>query len=149
MVDLADKVATLKREIDHLADKYRHDRHRHKRAGLQLKLATVAFSSLAAVCIGLTVDEPWATVLQNLALILSVGTALITAWESYYNPKQLWIQETVFYCRLQDLSRDIDYYTAGRTPNEYDPAAIDTFKARLDQILDHNLEDWAKMKQDE
>jgi len=142
-----DQQMFLKNEIKNLIDHYKADRQRHKRLALALKAMSVSLAGTITVLLGLKVSSGAATVLfSNIALVLGALITVVGAYEAFFDPRVLWVRETVVFARLTDLERDLDFTINGSSDGELDSAALDCFKARLDSILQESLNSWLQLR---
>ena len=71
---------------------------------------------------------------------------MLSAYEAFFDPRALWVRETVTFARLKDLQRDLRFWAAGRDMDTVDPAEVEKFKLRLDSVLEDTLKYWMKIK---
>jgi hypothetical protein len=77
---------------------------------------------------------------------LSAIISVLSAYEAFFDPRSLWIRETVTFVRLKDLQRDLRYWGSGSDSDSIDPVALENYKHRLDAILDDTLKYWMKIR---
>ena len=70
----------------------------------------------------------------------------MSAYEAFFDPRTLWVRETLVSARLKDLRRDLDYAVAGSKDGELDGEILKGFKARLDAVLDDSLKAWLRLR---
>ena len=78
--------------------------------------------------------------------MLSAVISVISAYDAFFDPRSLWIRETVTHVRLKDLKRDFLYWKNGIDMENIDPDALAQFKYRLDFILEDTLKHWMKIR---
>ena len=148
------RYAHLEKEVEKLKDKYGREATRHKRTALLVRLCSVFVAAAITVLLGVHWaggETPvWAS---NTALVLGSVITVLSAYDAFFDPRVLWIRETITFARLKDLHRDIAYWGAGgdaaaMTPKEAEAfeARLDGFKARLDGILADTLRHWIRVK---
>jgi hypothetical protein len=122
------------------------DRLRHKRLAVALKASTVLTAGIATVLIGWKSSGGTPPILCNIALILGVAVTVMSAYEAFFDPRILWIRETVVSAQLKDLRRDLGYSVATCGTNEPDRRILEEFKNRLDRILAESLKAWLHLR---
>lgn len=148
-------------QFDHLAgvvkdlvSRYDREAKRHKRTALIVRMCSVLVAATITILLGFhygnDVTPTWAS---NSALVLGSLITVLSAYDAFFDPRVLWVRETITFARLKDLDRDICYWGARQAftdgPDGQDPASardVDAFKARLDGILQDTLRHWIKMK---
>jgi Protein of unknown function (DUF4231) len=137
----------LQTEVDNLVGRYQRDSRDYKRQASRLKLVSVFLSAIVTVLLGLKLnDEALSIALSNGALVLSAAITVLSAYEAFFDPRALWVRETVTFARLKDLQRDLRFWAAGRESEDLDPAEVEKFKLRLDAVLEDTLKYWMKIK---
>ena len=130
----------------HLTDaiaRFEADRNRHKRLALVLKMATSALGATAAVLLGWQDPGAWANSLKNAALVATTLVTLFAAYDAFFEPRQLWVQETLVLNSLRDLKRHWEIATASAEP---DPPTVAAYSDRLHEVLTKSLKDWVDGK---
>lgn len=138
----------LEQQIRMLQQRFKDDRERHKRLAVMLQAATVSLAGLVTILLGWkeAPSMPIAPVLGNIALILGAAITVVSAYEAFFDPRKLWVRETVVLARLTDLERDLAYAAAGVAEAEMDAGTLEEFKHRLDAILQQSLQEWLQMR---
>lgn len=100
---------------------------------------------MITVLVGLK-TEPWLDgPLKNVVLILGALTVIANAWDGFYDHRGLWIKRTLTVARLKRLKRDFDFEVAMRGARDLEPMLRDV-KARLDQVLEDDVTNWAQLR---
>lgn len=138
----------LEQQIRMLQQRFKDDRERHKRLAVMLQAATVSLAGLVTILLGWkeAPSMPIAPVLGNIALILGAAITVVSAYEAFFDPRKLWVRETVVLARLTDLERDLAFAAAGVAEAEMDAGTLEEFKHRLDAILQQSLQEWLQMR---
>lgn len=137
----------LQAEIDVLVGRYQNDSRAYKRQAFRLRIVSVFLAAIVTVLLGLKLkDEALTAAFSNGALVLSAAITVLSAYEAFFDPRALWVRETVTFARLKDLQRDLRFWAAGQDPDAMDPAAVERFKVRLDLVLEDTLKYWMKIK---
>jgi hypothetical protein len=147
-MNAADRLTWLQKEVDSLVDRYQRESSRFKKEAIVLKIVRVLFAAIITVLLGLKWGEGsvWADRLSNIALILGALITVFSAYEAFFDPRALWVRETVTFARLKDLQRDLRYWTAGRNIEAIEGKELARFKLRLDSVLEDSLKYWMKLR---
>src|SRR5258706_9211378 len=145
---MSTKQEQLKKQLKELSDRFKTDRDRHKLLALWLKALTVSLAAIVTVLLGWkeTPSESIPPLLGNIALVLGAAITVISAYEAFFDPRTLWVRETVVFARLKDLERDLDYAMAGANGGQIDDTALEKLKARLDSLLEESLKAWLRLR---
>ncbi|HEX2911072.1 MAG TPA: SLATT domain-containing protein [Chloroflexia bacterium] len=108
-----------------------------------LKMITVIFAAASTILLGVQVDPGLTNSLKNIALLLTASIAVFNAYDSFFDHKSLWINDTITLTQLRSLELDIKYY---RASNKEDLNEIDNFKNRLNTILTESAKQWQTLR---
>ena len=143
----ADRLLWLQAEIDKLVERYHDECTRFKREAFQLRIVSVILAALITVLLGLKFRNDALTAwFSNIALVLGAAISVLSAYEAFFDPRALWVRETVTFARLKDLQRDVRFWTSGVDPGAVRPEMLEMFKRRLDAILEDTLKYWMKIR---
>jgi hypothetical protein len=145
-VDVANRVAFLRAELDREQQRFARRRRRDKRKAFALQMATVTLSATITVLLGLRVDAGVQRALANVALALGALVTVLAAMEAFFNHRGLWISRTVTVRRLEELRRQVNYRLAVLGDGEVDPEVVDDLLARLDQIVMDDQQAWLRLR---
>jgi hypothetical protein len=141
------RLECLNAELDSLVARFARDCVRHKKRALTLKITSVLLAATITILLGLKLQSTALTeTFSNIALVLGGLITILSAYEAFFDPRSLWVRETVTFARLKDLQRDLRFWAAGLEAQDTDPATLDAFKRRLDRILDESLKYWMKIR---
>jgi hypothetical protein len=142
-----ERLKCLDAELDALVDRYARECVRHKNRALALKITSVLLATSITILLGLKLqDNALRVELSNIALVLGGLITVLGAYDAFFDPRSLWVRETVTFARLKDLQRDLRFWAAGLEEEEADPKELERFKRRLDRILDEGLKYWMKIR---
>jgi len=142
-----DQQSYLEAQLKDLADRFKQDRQRHKRLAVALKALTVSMAGVVTVLLGWKVSsEAQSLLFANIALLLGAAITVVSAYEAFFDPRALWVRETVVFARLIDLERDLAYAVAGAKDGDVDSGTLETLKARLDAVLEESLKGWLRLR---
>jgi hypothetical protein len=142
-----EKLTWLHKEVDDLVDRYQRESTRYKKDAFRLRLISVLLAAVISVLLGIQFDNiAVRKACTNIALSISAVISVLGAYEAFFDPRALWIRETVTFVRLKDLQRDLRFWATGLDPKAIDPVALEDFKRRLDSILQDTLKHWMKLK---
>jgi hypothetical protein len=128
-----------------IADKVAKRKQARKKAFVLNSLA-VALAAAITVLLGMEGLGPAATPFKNVALAFGAIITVVNAWEAFYNHRGLWIMHTIAWVKLLQLQKDIDYYTAGREPDEVEPKEVDRFGETYRKILHEDFAEWIRIR---
>src|SRR5947209_10478003 len=107
----AEQLKCLQDEVDSQVKRFGDDSSRHKRAALRLKMASVVLAALITILLGLKLNnEAIKDQLSNVALVFGGFITIFSAYEAFFEPRALWIRETIICVRLKDLQRDVRFW---------------------------------------
>jgi hypothetical protein len=137
----------LSEELNLLVGRYARECVRHKNKALALKIASVLLATSITILLGLKFpDTQLRAELSDIALVLGGLITVLSAYEAFFDPRSLWVRETVTFARLKDLQRDLRFWAAGLEDEEADPKELERYKRRLDRILEESLKYWMKIR---
>jgi hypothetical protein len=135
------------KELEKQVDRYRNESSHYKTVAFRLKIVSVFLAAIITVLLGLKIgDSAMIGIFSNVALILGASITVLSAYEAFFDPRALWVRETVTFARLKDLQRDMDFWKSGLEPDEIKMEELNRFKKRLDLILEDTLSYWMKIK---
>lgn len=147
-MDMAKRRDWLQNEVDELVKRYKGESGRFKKEAIVLRVVRVLFAAIITVLLGvkLTPGSDWTNRFSNIALLLGAAITVLGAYEAFFDPRALWVRETVTFARLKDLQRDLRFWNAGQDEEAIQRKELDRFKARLDSVLDDSLKYWMKLR---
>ena len=146
-MDQKKRLNWLEEEIDKIVERYKADAGRHKKVAFRLRILSVLLSAIITIFLGLKLENvSVSNVLSNIALILSAAITVVGAYEAFFDPRALWVRETITFARLKDLQRDFRFYSSGLEDGTIKIEDLDKFKSKLDSILEDTLKYWMKIK---
>lgn len=142
-----ERLDCLSKELNLLVGRYARECVRHKNKALALKIASVLLATSITILLGLKFpDTQLRAELSDIALVLGGLITVLSAYEAFFDPRSLWVRETVTFARLKDLQRDLRFWAAGLEDEEADPKELERYKRRLDRILEESLRYWMKIR---
>lgn len=142
-----ERLDCLSEELNLLVSRYARECVRHKNKALALKIASVLLATSITILLGLKFpDTQLRAELSDIALVLGGLITVLSAYEAFFDPRSLWVRETVTFARLKDLQRDLRFWAAGLEDEEADPKELERYKRRLDRILEESLRYWMKIR---
>lgn len=137
-----------------IVDAFEKECRQNKRIALRLRISSVLLSAVVTVCLGIKLGQKaealaWQAALSNVALALSAVITVVGAYEAFFDPRAIWIRETIIFTRLRNLKREFEFWAAGCEGEKLEPAdaaRLEKFKQKLDQILNDSLKNWMKIR---
>jgi hypothetical protein len=137
----------LQTEIDQLVSRYQRESAQYKKQAFRLRIISVFLAAIISILLGLKLGNTvLAEAFSNGALVLSAAITVLSAYESFFDPRALWVRETVTFARLKDLQRDLRFWASGLDPEAIDAEVVQKFKLRLDSVLEDTLKYWMKIR---
>lgn len=97
-----DQLNWLRGEIDTIVSRYQRYSDRYKRHALILRIMSVFLAAVVTVLLGLKFqDEALGKQLSNVALLLGAAITVLSAYEAFFDPRSLWVRETVTFAASQ------------------------------------------------
>lgn len=140
---MSDPSAVFAAHLASTIGRFSDDRARHKRTALSLKMSTSGLGALATVFLGWHAS-PYADLLKDGALVLTASITLLAAYDAFFEPRKLWVRDTMVLNSLMDLQREWELRAAGAP---LPPEAVMTFSTRFHDILKKSLKEWTDAKQ--
>ena len=149
-MNAAKQKTKFEEHLNEIVDAFGKECRNNKRVALRLKISSVFLSAVVTVCLGLKLEmtglQP---ALSNVALALSAVITVVGAYEAFFDPRAIWIRETIVYTQLRNLKREFEFWAAGCDGDTLEPADVEKlerFKQKLDQILIDSLKNWMKIR---
>ena len=143
----AERLEWLQTEIDNIVKRYKTESTHYKKSAFRLKIVSVFLAAIITVLLGLKLQSTSLTAaISNIALVLSAAITVLSAYEAFFDPRALWVRETITFARLKDLQRDILFWRSGKDAEDINLEELERFKVKLDQILSDTLKYWMKIK---
>src|SRR5262249_36377569 len=150
-MNAAKRRAKFEEDLKQLVDAFGKECHDNKKIALRLKISSVLLSPAVTICLGLKLTQhpAWQELLSNVALVLSAVITVVAAYEAFFDPRSVWIRETIVYTKLRNLKREFAFWAAGCDGENLEPAdaaELEKFNQKLDQILLDSLKNWMKIR---
>jgi len=146
-MNLKERLDCLQADVDKLVQRYGAEATRHKKSAVLLKLVSVFIAATITILLGLKLQSvELKDTFANIALVLGAIITVLSAYEAFFDPRALWIRETVTFARMKDVQRDLRYWAAGVDPARIDDVMLSLFKQRVDRVLEDSLKYWMKVR---
>lgn len=137
----------LKTKVSHEIEQFERRVESNRKWAVRLRLATVTIGVLTTILIGIIkyVSVSWVTPDHMIAsaFVLSSFVPLVSAIESIYEPRRMWIVYNGTVVALYGLSDELEFETLG---NEIQPARLKAFFDRFESILGDANANWQKQR---
>lgn len=143
MSDLVDPKNVFSKHLETAIKDHGGHRTRHKYIALGLKMSTSALGGCVTVLLGWQNPEPFATTLKNAALVLSALITVLSAYDAFFEPRKLWVRETLMLNSLNDLQRKWKLEIAA---GNVGPDTVKAYSDDFHGILTKSLNDWVDAK---
>jgi hypothetical protein len=136
----------LVQELDRLASRFDGEATKNYGGLFGLRLAVIALTCLTTIAVGLG-TEGWSDAarhtVRNAALILSATATAVTAWETFWNYRTLWIRDRLTAGRLKGLRAEVDWR---RITDSLTPEAADRIFAEMQTVLAEANSEWGHVQ---
>jgi hypothetical protein len=112
-----------------------------------LKVSVAALGAATTVLLGVSYSGKPDNLFKNIALGLSALSAVIAAWDAFFNHRMLWLRYTVAANRLRSLKEEIKYQLM--RDNELEREAADKLFAHYQEIIADVNNAWEDLRRSE
>jgi hypothetical protein len=147
--DLADKVNGLdfiRTQLRNNIDGFRLEARRNRRRALFIRMAAVILGALTTLLLGLKSSPlfvQYEAQLSAIALGLSATVPILTAWDTFFDSRWLWIRFTAAHTALHSILDDLNYAARNGSVPE---GTLDKFYDRLRGVVDQASDAWLDKK---
>lgn len=132
-----EKAELTKRKIAESIQHASTNRRDNRRKASLIKTATVLFSGIATILLGLQITG-FEKYFKDIAFVLGATVTLLNALEPYFNYRALWVEHEIALSRFHRLRDELDFYLAGVEPNTLNDE-------RLNEIYTKYQDVWADL----
>lgn len=143
MSTVESKLEHLRQEISAQIASFDLRRKDNKKKAFAIRIGIIASGTATTVILGLSFPGYEQTA-KNVALVLSAVATLLSAWENYFNHRQLWIRYTATSSNLKRLLSDLNYISLSESVSE---KGIDSVFKRFQSELIETNQEWQVMRQ--
>lgn len=151
MEEIIEKKEYIERSLSkHLLNFNKRVKFNRKRSIIQhisitiLGAAIAILSGLKIECLG--EDTCIEDYTRFIVLVLGSIVTILGAYKTFFNNTNLWIRYTMTANELKKLESEFKYYLAGKNDNQIKIDDLDSFKNRLQEILDNTNENWKSFR---
>jgi Protein of unknown function (DUF4231) len=141
-----DAVKYLEGQLEQKTASFSAHRNFYKRNCFYLTIITASLSAGTAFLIGASQffdkQQQW---LSLLALAASSSAAIVSAWEGFYRPREMWVNNTAVLCQLYELRSRLSFLVA-RDGSDLKLEVIDDFHERYQAALNGANEAWKTVR---
>jgi hypothetical protein len=138
--------------LDELNDRilsFQNRRKENRSKSFYIKITGTVCSALTTILVGLQgFDKPYATWLSNLALAMSASVTVLTAWESFFDHRGLWVKYTKARSQLLAIKARLEFQLAGNN----EPLSQDQLESHFrdyQAVLDEVNASWLQLRNQE
>lgn len=102
------KADSIREQLTSQIAAFDRKRNNNKQKAFAIRIAVIGAGTLTTVMLGLSIPGI-EQLSKNIALCLSAIATLLSAWESYFNHRELWLQYTATYTSLRALLADLEF----------------------------------------
>jgi hypothetical protein len=138
----------LRRTLDSTIHAFEERRLYHKKRAFLFKIFGTGFSAVTTVLLGLQGLGTGALLaVKNIALFLSAGVTVISAWDTFFNHRELWVRYTASFRRLTELQTDMDFILSEGSQVDKE-AELEKLYVRFQAIVQETHTSWLQLRQE-
>lgn len=149
--ELNKKIEFLQMHIDERISRFTSKRIDNKFKARNFYVSTTVLAAISTIVLGLdvaggsnTIIEGYDKLTKNIALIISAIITIVSAYDSFFDHKSLWVNFTTAKSKMRSLKFDLDYYLEGN--DNIAKEDIERFKARYIDILNDVGKKWSNLR---
>jgi hypothetical protein len=133
----------LKEKIDERTGSISDNRLYYRNRAYRLFISTTILSALVTVLLGLNIGEfdIW---LKKISLVITSIITILSAYNSFFNHKDLWITNNTALNKFYELKFNMEYRE--KDPTAVTQVEVDEFKKAYQSILNELNTNWAKSR---
>jgi len=139
MEEVAKKLEFLQAEIEKRIKGFQSSRDFYRRRAFLVTIGTTILSAATTVLLGLKIAECNETI-KVVAMIITALISIISAYNAFYAPKELWLVNNEAINKMYSLHHHIKYELSGKT--SYDANLVNRFDQLYSDLLKEINEDW-------
>ena len=147
--ELNKKVDLLRTKIDERISRFTSKRIDNKYKARNFYVSTTVLAATSTIILGLDLaDIKWLSFFDshstNIALVISALITVVSAYDSFFDHKSLWVNFTKANSKLKKLKFELDFYLEGN--NNIKVEDIDRFKTKYHEINNEVGKKWSNMR---
>lgn len=143
------KIKFLSEKIDKRIDSFKERRGENRRKTIRLKFLSLSLASLTTILLGINgLNTSSKLLFQNVAFILSAITTFLTALDTFFNYRALWIRYTVTLNELYELKDNLEYLCTNETINIV-KEDLDRLYQQYQRILNETNTNWTELRKEQ
>jgi len=147
--ELKTKINFLMTQIDERISGFTKRRNDNKHKARNFHILVTLLGALSTIVLGLDLMKyEYLSFFQdntkNIALVISAAITVVSAYNTFFDHKGLWVNYTNTRNDLYALKFDIDFYLQGNENLEH--KEITQFKDRYSELLDRANQKWSKLR---
>jgi F0F1-type ATP synthase assembly protein I len=147
--ELKKKVKFLKVQIAERIQGFTERRNNNKHKARNFQVSITVLGAISTIILGLNFDNLvyltfFKNQTKNIALIISALITIISAYNTFFDHKGLWVNYTTSRNSLYNLDFEIDYYLEGN--EDIEKEKIEEFKERYNEILVEANHKWSELR---
>jgi hypothetical protein len=146
----AGKAKLLGERLSHDIEQFKVSRIRNRRHATLSRVTVAVLTALTTIVLGLNFgmdNSNYTITAKNIALVLTATATVVSAWDTFIDPRSLWVRYTQTLVQLYAVKADFDYMQSG-DPNKVSVDQIDELFRRYQGVLDQTNKDWMERRLD-
>jgi hypothetical protein len=82
--------------------------------------------------------------LRNTALVCSAGVTILSAFNAFYNHREIWVRYTVAWAQIRSIEKDLAFLVAGDTSDK--ERRLNELYERFRAVLDEADSSWLEIR---
>jgi hypothetical protein len=139
--ELQSKAKYVQDSVEGSIQHVRRNRWRNQKRASAIKVATILFSALATVLLGLQIAGTEAY-FKQIAFVFGAIVTMLNALEPFYNFRALWVEHELALARLYRIQSDLGFYLSGTKPEGLELKVLEEFQLRNRQAWEELSTAW-------
>lgn len=146
-ISQANQVEFLKHELQTEMESFDRNATKNRIAARRLMVGGAICSTLTTILLGLQgLPDGSTPYIKDAALIFSACVTILSAFNAFYNHRQLWIRYTVTWAAFRSIQKDLTFLLASN-PSDKDKQLNELYR-RFKTTLDEADASWLEIRRD-
>jgi hypothetical protein len=143
------KINFLKKIIGKRINSFKDRRSENRKQAIRLKFVSLIVASSTTILLGLNgFNTQGKLIVQNTAFILSAITAFLTAVDTFFNYRGLWIRYNATLNELYELRDNLEYLCTDEATN-ISKEDVDKLYQKYQTILNETNNSWKELRKEQ
>ncbi|MEH2321494.1 DUF4231 domain-containing protein [Nostoc sp.] len=139
----------LKEKISKQIDSFKKRKERNQKEAIRIKFISTALAAITTILLGLNgLNSSGKLLVQNIAFTLSAAVTLMSALDTFFNHRGLWIRYQGTLNDLYELRTDLEYLLTQEIQN-VNEEELDRLYQRYQIILKETNSNWSELRKEQ